>query len=130
MRSRNVPEPPRATSQLNSAVRAFPRWSEPVGEGRPERAEVAREVCARPERRQIENAYIRKRQGRLASQAPEIDGICYINDDNGQPLRAGEFRTIRITEAHDYDLVGEIIDAPERYTPPAAEMFPILASIR
>ena len=23
-------------------------------------------------------------------------------------------RTIRITEAHDYDLVGELIDAPER----------------
>jgi ribosomal protein S12 methylthiotransferase len=67
-------------------------------------------------------------QARLPSQAPEIDGICYINDDNGQPLRAGEFRMLRITEAHDYDLVGEVIDAPERFTPPPASMFPILAT--
>ncbi len=49
-------------------------------------------------------------QARMASQAPEIDGVCYISDPGDQPLRAGEFRKMRITEAHDYDLTGEIVD--------------------
>ncbi|MCW5980579.1 MAG: 30S ribosomal protein S12 methylthiotransferase RimO [Bryobacteraceae bacterium] len=51
-------------------------------------------------------------QARLATQAPDIDGVCYVNDDGGAPLRAGEFRRLRITEAHDYDLVGAAVDAP------------------
>jgi ribosomal protein S12 methylthiotransferase len=53
-------------------------------------------------------------QGRLPSQAPEIDGVCYINDFGPSVPRAGEMRRIRITEAHDYDLVGELVDAGER----------------
>ncbi len=36
-------------------------------------------------------------------QAPEIDGVIYIND--GAPV-AGEFAEVLITEAHPYDLVG------------------------
>ena len=52
-------------------------------------------------------------QGRLASQAPEIDGICYINDFGPSAPRPGEMRRIRITEAHDYDLVGELVDSDE-----------------
>jgi ribosomal protein S12 methylthiotransferase len=67
-------------------------------------------------------------EARLASQAPEIDGICYVNDDNGQPLRAGEFRTLHITEAHDYDLVGGVIDQPEAFVPPPSNPFLILPS--
>jgi ribosomal protein S12 methylthiotransferase len=51
-------------------------------------------------------------QARLATQAPEIDGVCYISDPGEHPLRAGEFRKIRITKAHDYDLTGDLIDAP------------------
>jgi len=51
---------------------------------------------------------------RLASQAPEIDGVCYVNDDGGYPLQPGEFRKLRVTQAHDYDVVGTI-------TEPAAE---------
>jgi len=67
-------------------------------------------------------------EGRLPSQAPDIDGICYINDDNGLPLRRGEIRRVRIGEAHDYDLVGEIIDEPESaYREPAKPAFPILS---
>lgn len=58
-------------------------------------------------------------QGRLASQAPEIDGVCYINDFGPAAPRVGEFRRIRITEAHDYDLVGELIDGAESWNPPA-----------
>jgi ribosomal protein S12 methylthiotransferase len=49
-------------------------------------------------------------QARMASQAPEIDGLCYISDPGDVPLSAGEFRKLRITEAHDYDLTGEIVD--------------------
>jgi ribosomal protein S12 methylthiotransferase len=66
-------------------------------------------------------------EGRLATQAPEIDGVCYINDDGGHPIRPGEMRMLRVSEAHDYDLVGEIIDPPEAgWQVPAAIPFPIL----
>ena len=59
-------------------------------------------------------------QGRMSTQAPEIDGFCYINDFGNAPPRPGEIRRMRITEAHDYDLVGAL----------APEMFPILAAAR
>ncbi len=49
-------------------------------------------------------------QARLSTQAPEIDGVCYISDPGEQPLRAGEIRKLRLTGAHDYDLVGDIAD--------------------
>jgi ribosomal protein S12 methylthiotransferase len=45
-------------------------------------------------------------QARLETQAPEIDGVCYISDPSDQPLQAGQFRRMRITKAHDYDLEG------------------------
>jgi ribosomal protein S12 methylthiotransferase len=45
-------------------------------------------------------------EGRLASQAPEVDGCVFINKGFGQ---VGEIMDVRITEAHPYDLVGEII---------------------
>ena len=49
-------------------------------------------------------------QGRLQGQAQEIDGHILINDmpDELEP-RVGEIYNLRITEAHEYDLVGEII---------------------
>ncbi len=37
---------------------------------------------------------------------------------------------MRITEAHDYDLVGELIDAPVESAAPKLNLFPILASAR
>lgn len=54
-------------------------------------------------------------EARLASQAPEIDGVCYINDfgPSGVAPRPGEMRTFRISEAHDYDLVGALVDTAE-----------------
>jgi ribosomal protein S12 methylthiotransferase len=52
-------------------------------------------------------------EARLTTQAPEIDGVCYINDFGVGEPRPGEIRTLRVTEAHDYDLVGELVDAPE-----------------
>jgi ribosomal protein S12 methylthiotransferase len=52
-------------------------------------------------------------QARLATQAPEIDGVCLVNDFVPAEPRPGEMRRIRITEAHDYDLVGELVDTAE-----------------
>ncbi len=46
-------------------------------------------------------------EGRLSTQAPEVDGLVYINDG---PVQKGCIQLVRITEAHDYDLVGEVID--------------------
>ena len=68
-------------------------------------------------------------EGRLPNQAPDIDGVCYINDFGPATPRPGEMRTIRITDAHDYDLVGELIDAPEALAPSQPQLltpFPIL----
>jgi len=49
--------------------------------------------------------------GRHEGQAPDIDGVVYINDGFGYP---GEFVTVEVTEAHDYDLVGRVVNRPER----------------
>ena len=49
--------------------------------------------------------------GRHEGQAPDIDGVVYINDGFGYP---GELVTVEVTEAHDYDLVGRVVDRPER----------------
>jgi ribosomal protein S12 methylthiotransferase len=42
---------------------------------------------------------------RHEGQAPEIDGIVYVNEGN---VRTGEFATVEILEAHEYDLVGKV----------------------
>lgn len=48
-------------------------------------------------------------QGRLESQAPRIDGVVLINDMDGEPPQPGDFRTVEITQALDYDLVGKLV---------------------
>jgi ribosomal protein S12 methylthiotransferase len=48
--------------------------------------------------------------GRHEGQAPEIDGQVYINDGLAYP---GEFVTLEVTEAHDYDLVGRVVERPD-----------------
>jgi ribosomal protein S12 methylthiotransferase len=52
--------------------------------------------------------------GRHEGQAPDIDGQVYINDGLAYP---GEFVTVEVTEAHDYDLVGRIVERPEAARP-------------
>jgi ribosomal protein S12 methylthiotransferase len=52
-------------------------------------------------------------EARLATQAPDIDGVALINDFEGSEPRAGEIRRMRITEAHDYDVVGTLLEASE-----------------
>ena len=60
-------------------------------------------------------------EARLSTQAPEIDGVCYVNDFGDCAPHAGEIRRMRITEAHDYDLVGELTGPPpaSKPVPPA-----------
>ncbi len=48
-------------------------------------------------------------EARMAAQAPEIDGVTLINDFEGGEPRPGQIRRLRITEAHDYDLVGTLL---------------------
>jgi ribosomal protein S12 methylthiotransferase len=49
-------------------------------------------------------------EGRLESQAPEIDGSVLINDlPEGRDVRPGDFVTVEITQATEYDLVGHVI---------------------
>ncbi|HZH04905.1 MAG TPA: 30S ribosomal protein S12 methylthiotransferase RimO [Myxococcaceae bacterium] len=55
--------------------------------------------------------------GRHQGQAPEIDGQVYINDGFAYP---GEFVTVEVTEAHDYDLVARVVERPH------VGMFPVV----
>jgi ribosomal protein S12 methylthiotransferase len=52
-------------------------------------------------------------EARLSTQAPGIDGVALINDFEGAEPRSGEIRRLRITESHDYDLVGTLLPATE-----------------
>ncbi len=52
-------------------------------------------------------------EGRMPTQAPEIDGVALINDFEGEEPRPGEIRRLRITEAHDYDVVGTLLEGVE-----------------
>ncbi|HVP48882.1 MAG TPA: 30S ribosomal protein S12 methylthiotransferase RimO [Bryobacteraceae bacterium] len=56
-------------------------------------------------------------EGRMPTQAPEIDGVTLINDFEGAEPRPGEIRRLRITEAHDYDLVGTLLGHGDRQAP-------------
>jgi ribosomal protein S12 methylthiotransferase len=44
--------------------------------------------------------------GRHAQQAPEIDGLTYVNDGVAYP---GEIDTVEVTDASEYDLVGRVV---------------------
>lgn len=55
--------------------------------------------------------------GRHAGQAPDIDGQVYLSEGEAVP---GEMRRVRISQASDYDLVGELIDDDRiQLAPPA-----------
>jgi ribosomal protein S12 methylthiotransferase len=67
-------------------------------------------------------------QARMSTQAPEIDGNVLINDVEGEDPRPGQMRLLRITETHDYDLIGTLLPATETGVVPLAAM-PALISI-
>jgi ribosomal protein S12 methylthiotransferase len=52
--------------------------------------------------------------GRHAGQAPDIDGSVYLsgNTPDGLPIEAGTILRAQITQASDYDLVADVLDAP------------------
>jgi len=58
-------------------------------------------------------------QGRWWGQAPEVDGSVYLANGTA---RAGEIRRVLVTDAADYDLMGDFIDARGgRDAPPDAK---------
>ena len=48
-------------------------------------------------------------EARTPAQAPEIDSLCLVNDFLGAPPRAGQSRRLRVTAAHDYELIGTLL---------------------
>jgi ribosomal protein S12 methylthiotransferase len=48
-------------------------------------------------------------EGRLSTQAPEIDGVVYLNDGINSSVRPGDIREVKITKAFDYDLLGAVV---------------------
>jgi ribosomal protein S12 methylthiotransferase len=71
-------------------------------------------------------------EGRMPSQAPGIDGVTLINDVDGAEPRPGEIRRLRITEAHDYDVVGTLLEADEpapSFVPPGLIQINIAAPV-
>ncbi len=68
-------------------------------------------------------------EGRMSTQAPEIDGVTLINDFEGAEPRAGQMRRLRITEAHDYDLVGTLLAGDEPETGSSVGAVPQLVQI-
>ena len=45
--------------------------------------------------------------GRMQTQAPEIDGVVYIEKSE---VRAGDMLPVKITKAMEYDLAGEAVN--------------------
>src|ERR1039457_3837923 len=68
-------------------------------------------------------------ESRMGTHAPEIDGVTLINDFEGSEPRGGEMRRLRITEAHDYDLVGTLLAGGGQETVLRGEAAPPLLQI-
>jgi ribosomal protein S12 methylthiotransferase len=68
-------------------------------------------------------------QARMSTQAPEIDGTVLINDFEGGDPVPGEMRVLRITEAHDYDLIGTLLASTESGAPGHGDRVPVLVHI-
>jgi ribosomal protein S12 methylthiotransferase len=69
------------------------------------RALVGRELQVLVEGPSEEHELVMK--GRHAGQAPEIDGGVYLSEGEAH---AGQMRRVRITQASDFDLVGDLLD--------------------
>jgi ribosomal protein S12 methylthiotransferase len=60
-------------------------------------------------------------EGRHAGQAPGVDGKVFLSGGEASP---GQIRRVRIDQASDYDLVGELIDDGDEAPPEAAGRAP------
>jgi ribosomal protein S12 methylthiotransferase len=67
-------------------------------------------------------------QGRMSTQAPEIDGVVLINDVEGAAPQSGQMRKLRITETHDYDIIGTLLESSEPPVPGGFPGFPAMTS--
>ncbi|HLK38271.1 MAG TPA: 30S ribosomal protein S12 methylthiotransferase RimO [Polyangiaceae bacterium] len=76
------------------------------------RALVGREMDVLVEGPSEEHDLVMK--GRHAGQAPEIDGSVYLSEGESHP---GQIRRVRITQASDWDLVGDLLDEGTRPDP-------------
>lgn len=63
-------------------------------------------------------------QGRLATQAPEVDGVVVLS---GGPVAPGDFVRVKITSSADYDVVGEVVEVVERRPQIASFRLPVAA---
>ncbi|HEY2517402.1 MAG TPA: 30S ribosomal protein S12 methylthiotransferase RimO, partial [Polyangiaceae bacterium] len=75
---------------------------------------VGRELEVLVEGESEEHEFVMK--GRHPGQAPEIDGQVFLS---GGEAHAGEMRRVRISQAADYDLVGELLDEAAPAAPSA-----------
>jgi ribosomal protein S12 methylthiotransferase len=69
------------------------------------RARIGQEMDVLVEGPSEEHELVMK--GRHAGQAPDIDGGVYLSDGEAH---AGEMRRVRVVQASDWDLVGELVD--------------------
>lgn len=69
-------------------------------------------------------------EARMATQAPEIDGVCLVNDVQGPAPERGRFRKLRVTRALDYDLIGTLTEDTEPRHRPAASSLVVLDARR
>jgi ribosomal protein S12 methylthiotransferase len=69
------------------------------------KAMVGQELMVLVEGQSEEHEFVM--QGRHRGQAPDVDGQVYLS---GAEVHAGEMRRVRIDQASDYDLVGEVLD--------------------
>ncbi len=64
-------------------------------------------------------------EARIETMAPEIDGKLYLNDieimEHGIAARPGDVVTAEITETHEYDLVGRVVEIFDLPRPRAAQ---------
>jgi ribosomal protein S12 methylthiotransferase len=92
-----------ATRRRNSLMKAQARISQ-----RKNRARVGEVVQVLFEGESKESELLW--QGRMETQAPDIDGCVLINDvPDGVLPAVGELVSVEITEGHEYDLIGRII---------------------
>jgi ribosomal protein S12 methylthiotransferase len=73
-----------------------------------QRAMIGRRIEVLVEGRSEETEHLLA--GRHAQQAPEIDGLTYVNDGVAYP---GEIVTVEVTDASEYDVVGRVVAREE-----------------
>lgn len=96
-----------STREIESRRKSIMSLQKKISRGK-KKALVGREFDLLLEGRSAESDLLL--EGRTAMHAPEIDGTVFVNDypETSEPQK-GEFYRCRITAAHDYDLVAEII---------------------